>query len=443
MGISIEEARKILRESGIEYGTKNNLSQLGGLKPLLEILKRGHFRERLTELFGPYKARTLLQSILGLWAGARTMVEIGQVGKDPMVKKFIGDVVEEAQLGRDFRGFSKNDIESLHDFNVAQTVFDLVQKTSQKETLFFDIDATSVEKYGSQEGVERGYVGSDKPESCYQYLLIYFNNRKTFLYGTIREGSTHCQNDFCGYLQRFLPMLGRRWNTVFRADSGYHNEKAFDLFSEYAATFLIKSPMSASRQNFVQTSSALTWGPEVRGISYSSYMTVTSTGTKVREIYKRTALGTGQLSLGDISLYRYDCLSTNDFTIEEDKAFEVYNKRAHIENAIKELKEDYQLGKIVTDSFDANDVITQATMLAYMLVQILKNEVLPTNMARMRLSTLRTQVFNVPACIVHWARREITRIQNIFTSEETMALIMQRSRSFISWVLDPPFIEAI
>lgn len=154
------------------------------------------------------------------------MVEIGQTGKDPLVGQFIGNVVEEAQLARDFKSFTKQEIESFHDFNISHTVFDLVQHTPQSEILYFDIDATSVEKFGYQEGVERGYVGKEKPESCYQYLLIYFNNRKTFLYGTIRSGSTHSQNDFCGYLERFLPMLQRRWKVVFRGDSGYHNERA-------------------------------------------------------------------------------------------------------------------------------------------------------------------------------------------------------------------------
>jgi hypothetical protein len=442
MEISIEEARKILRNCGIEYSSKNNLSQLGGLKAMLEILKRGRFSERLTDLFGPHKARTILQTVVGLWAGARTMVEVGQAGKDPLVKKFIPSAVEEAQLGRDFRSFTKHEIESLHDFNVSQTIFDLVQKTPTKETLYFDIDATSVEKYGSQEGVEKGYVGKDDPESCYQYLLIYFNNRKTFLYGTVRGGSAHSQNDFCGYLQRFLPMLEHRWSTVFRADSGYHNEKAFDLFSQYSATFFIKSPMLVSRQNFIQTSPGLVWSHDQGAGSYCSYVTNTEAGTKFREIYKRTRLDKGgQLSLGEVSEYRYDCLSTNDFVAPESVAFEIYNKRAHIENAIKELKEDYQLGRIVTDSFDANDVITQVTMLAYMLVQVLKNEVLPPKMSRMRLCTLRTQVFNVPGCLVHWARREITRIQNIFIPETIMAMIMKKARSFTSWVLDPPMME--
>ena len=80
-------------------------------------------------------------------------------------------------------------------------------------------------------------------------------------------------------------------------------------------------------------------------------------------------------------------------------------------------------------------------MTAYSIVQLLKNEVLPPKMSRMRLSTLRTQVFNVPACLVHWARREITHIQNIFTDEPTLAFIFKRARRIISWMLDPPVDE--
>ncbi|NUM60442.1 MAG: transposase [Bdellovibrionaceae bacterium] len=136
--------------------------------------------------------------------------------------------------------------------------------------------------------------------------------------------------------------------------------------------------MSEARHYFIQTSPGLPWTQEKNGISYCSYITNTKAQTKYREIYKRTRIeNNGQLSLGEISSYRYDCLTTNDFIIEEDQVFEVYNKRAHIENAIKELKEDYQLGKIVMDSFDANDVITQITMFTYTLVQLIKNEGLP------------------------------------------------------------------
>ncbi|MCB0369663.1 MAG: hypothetical protein KDD45_09515, partial [Bdellovibrionales bacterium] len=77
----------------------------------------------------------------------------------------------------------------------------------------------------------------------------------------------------------------------------------------------------------------------------------------------------------------------------------------------------------------------------YMIVQLLKNEVLPPKMNRMRLSTLRTQVFNVPGCLVHWARRQITRIQNIFISEEQIAYIEKQVRQLYSWILSPPILN--
>ncbi len=156
--MSKEEVKRILWEAGIELNTKNNMSQPGRMKPMLEILKMGKFRSRFEKLFGVNESRTLVQSILGILAGSRTMVEIGQTGKDPKVNRFIGNVVEEAQLARDFKSFSKQEIDSLHDFNVSQTVFDLVQKVDQADTLYFNGDATHVEKYGHQEGVQKGYV---------------------------------------------------------------------------------------------------------------------------------------------------------------------------------------------------------------------------------------------------------------------------------------------
>jgi hypothetical protein len=84
--LSPEEARKILLDFGIIYNEKQNLSQLGGLQILLELLKKGKYRQRLTSEFGAYKARSILQMLIGLWSGARTMVEIGQVGRRVQVR---------------------------------------------------------------------------------------------------------------------------------------------------------------------------------------------------------------------------------------------------------------------------------------------------------------------------------------------------------------------
>ena len=318
-------------------------------------------------------------------------------------------------------------------------ILDFVQKLTHNEELLFDVDATSVEKYGYQEGVEKGYVGQDQPENCYQYLLFRLHNRNSFLYGTIRGGSAHSQNDFCGYLERFLPLMKDKWKNTWRADSGYFNENAFDLFIENGADFFIKAPMSASRLNLVQTSPDIVWSKEIDGISYASRPTKTSKGHQYLEVFKRTRKDNkGQLSLGEIASYRYDCLATSKLTIDEKEAFKFYNGRANIENNIRELKNDYSLGKIVTDDFNANDVITQITMLTYILMRHFQNEFLPQAMQKHVLSTLRNHVFNIPALFRSGQRKIFLKLKNVFCSETVYAKIISALQKNRSWILDPP-----
>jgi hypothetical protein len=105
-------------------------------------------------------------------------------------------------------------IEQLHDMLMSYSIFDFAKSIPQGERLIFDVDATAVEKFGAQEGVQ-----------------------------------------------------------AWRCDSGYFNENAFDLFSENDATFFIKAPMSATRLSLASSSPDLIWSPEVDGICYASRAT--------------------------------------------------------------------------------------------------------------------------------------------------------------------------
>lgn len=437
-----QEAAKILFQNGLIFDPNLKISQFGGLEVFIKFLEKGKFRERLQAQFGFYNARSILQIMIGIVAGAKCMNDVGKIAKDILVIKYLQNPVEEAQLGRDVRSFSHAQIEGFHEFNMSLSILDFLQRVPQNEELIFDVDATSVEKYGSQKGVEKGYVGKEHPESCYQYILFRLHNRNTFLYGTIRGGSAHSQNDFCGYLNRFLPMFKAKWKTTWRADSGYFNELAFDAFIENEADFFIKAPMSESRLNLAQTSPDLIWSKEADGISYASRMTTTKKGNSYLEIFKRTRLQNHQLSLGEMASFKYDCLVTSKITIAEEQAFSFYNGRANIENNIRELKNDYALGKIVTDDFNANDVITQITMLTYLLMRHFQNEVLPKTMQKHVLSTLRNHVFNIPAVFRSGQRQVFIKFKNVFHSEVTYADIVNRIRKLVTWVLEPPLMEA-
>jgi hypothetical protein len=438
--------QEILAQYGIVFDSKPDarLSQFGGLSPILEFLKKGKIRARLEELFGEKRARSLLQLGIGIVAGASSLDEAHRVSRDPLIHKFLGNPVGAIELGRDFKSFTKSEIEHFHDFNQSLAILELLQFVKQDEELIFDVDATSVQKYGKQEGVEKGYIEQDKIEDCYQYLFFRLHNLNTFFYGTIRGGAAHSQNDYAGYLLRFLPSFKKQWKICFRTDSGYFSEDAIDIYSENEARFFCKVPMIKEKQAFVQVSSDLMWviDPKNPNTEYTVWTTNTAKGTLYREIYRRTKIKQDQLSLLESASYRYDCLSTNDLVIEAKAAFDFYNGRANVENNIKELKQDYALGKIVTDNFDANDVITQVTLFFYLLVQHFKRTLLPDDMQRLQLSTLRWKVLNIPGSLFRGARKQWVRVQNIFLSEAIYASIFRRLDKLHSWVLSPPELAA-
>jgi hypothetical protein len=47
-----QDVDRVLREFGIVFSTKNSLSQIGGLKIFLELLRKAKLRQRLQNEFG-------------------------------------------------------------------------------------------------------------------------------------------------------------------------------------------------------------------------------------------------------------------------------------------------------------------------------------------------------------------------------------------------------
>ena len=121
-----------------------------------------------------------------------------------------------------------------------------------------------------------------------------------------------------------------------------------------------------------------------------------------------------------------------------DYVFAHYNGRANIENSIKELKYDYKLGCIVTQSFAVNDVITQATLMAHVLIQHFKRLVLDKKDQSIQLSTLRWRTLNLPTYIVRGGRRRWYRISNVFMDSKYFIRLLRRLLTSVSFLIRPP-----
>lgn len=428
--------KELKRDFGVEFVNSRKLSQFGGLSTFIQFLQRAKIKEQLTDLFGERTALAILQVSLGIIVGAESMEEIYKASKDPMIKDYLGKVVSETQIKRTFEKMKKSQIAALHEFSLSLAILDIIDGVRKGDPLFFDLDATAVEKHGNQEGVEFGYHSNDEIKKGYQYLFVRNHNLNNFLYGTIRAGSTHSQNDFCGYLQQILNLFGGEWNLKIRGDSGFFNERAIGICLENNVDIYLKAPMSGARRAQAQ-SEKLVWfkeNPEDE-VEYASYTTSSEASGTWREVFKRIPMKSDQPSL--FCDYEYHCVATNDLSCREWEAFTIYNGRSNIENNIKEMKYDYSLGSIVTQSFDVNDVITQATMIAYQLISHFVRTCFDKKDRRRRLSTVRSRFFNIPARILSTSGYTWYRVQHAFLDHLCFSRIFARIKHLQSIFLNP------
>ncbi len=427
----------VKREFGIELDTSGNLAQFGGIRPFLALLKKADIKKRLAKVVGSDAARIILQISIGIIAGAADMEEIERIGKDPAIAPFLVSPLSATRIPRVLAEMTASDIEKLHEFVASLSLLDLATFHAKGGFLDIEADATAVEKCGKQEGVEVGYVDQDKFAPCYQYLLFRLHQTNAFMYGTIRAGSAHSQNGFSGYLNRFLPIFrDSQWRVRLRLDSGFFSDEAIDIATANKAFIFVKAPMSETRRDQA-LSPHFSWQTDLKdpAISWCEHRCVTANRSEYREVFKRMEYKDDGMLFSD---FRYACVVTSDLEMAPRAVFEHYNGRANIENSIRELKNDYKLGHIVTKSFAVNDVITQATLLAHVLIQHFKRLTLDKNDQNLQLASLRWRVFSLPTAIVRGARRKWYRISNVFMDANYFLRLLRRVLGQPSFLIRPP-----
>ena len=101
---------------------------------------------------------------------------------------------------------------------------------------------------------------------------------------------------------------------------------------------------------------------------------------------------------------------TNDHHVPaEDVAFE-YNARAGIEPLIGELKNGWSLGKVSSQSFDANHASMLIKLLSYNLMRRYAVAVCPPELHRWRSTWLRRALISIPGRLVRSGRSWTIRL---------------------------------
>lgn len=124
--------------------------------------------------------------------------------------------------------------------------------------------------------------------------------------------------------------------------------------------------------------------------------------------------------------WSYQIICHNQLDMSPRQVWEDYNKRARIELNIKELDYDHFITKVPTGNFLSNFAYFWHCTLSYNLALIFKKFVLPEEWSKVRTSTLRKKLFNIPGRLVNRSGKIIMRLIKGFPYTEVLSSVKEQ-----------------
>jgi hypothetical protein len=285
----------------------------------------------------------------------------------------------------------------LHD----RLLLSLILKPSPPIKIIFDLDSTVLPLYGQQEMARIGYNPKKWGRPSYHPLVCFNGITKDFWQGELRPGDTHTATGVLDLLKTsFAKLPSSVKRLTIRADKGFYDHETIEYLESHQALFVIVAKLT---QPIKRKLSALPYRPHRYGLETSEFF-YHPTGWKkeYRFVVIRRPVPedpTEQLTLFSMGKYSYQVIVTN-MTLTPLNTWRFYNGRASVELIIKELKEDYPLGKIPTKYFAANEAYFHLLLFAYNLINWFKRLCLPKEFHTMTLKTLRSRLLLIPGELV-------------------------------------------
>lgn len=245
-------------------------------------------------------------------------------------------------------------------------------------SFWLDGDSTVQTLYGNQEGAVKGYNPSHPGKKSYHPLIITEAHRGDCLGGILRPGNAHTADGIADMLTAILSFLPHHNRMRFRADAGFYDGDFVALLKERLVNFAIVAHMTLPVKN------------RVGGLRYTDVSSIFSTAEfqyqphgwkeKERFVVLRRKLPDEepgqQTTLFTLDRYAYSVIVA-DLELEPYHVFQFYQDRSAMERIVRTLKEDYPFGKAPTNSFEANALYAELSLLAYNLITWFKYLCLP------------------------------------------------------------------
>jgi len=285
---------------------------------------------------------------------------------------------------------------------------------------WLDFDSTVKTLYGHQEGVIPGYNPRNQGKKSYHPLICTEGHLGDCLGGELRYGNAHTASGVKAMFIKILTLLPTVRSLRIRADAGFYDGGFIEEIRQSGAGFAVVTHLTRpikdrlaglryQRVNAVQSTAEFDYQPH--GWTDASRFVV------LRE--KLTEKRKEQLKLFTMEAYAYHVLATN-LPLTPYGVFTFYEDRAGMERIVRILRDDYPFGTAPTQSFMANALYAELSLLAYNIILWFQRLCLPPEWQSYTVETLRHRLFLIPGVFARTHNRPVLKLpknslyQNIF-----------------------------
>lgn len=377
------------------------LAESSGVIPMIE--EQLHFlkhRQRGYSIWQP-----VLSLMLVLIAGGECLTDIQLLESDHGLKRLLGfaRLPAATTLGSFLYRFTRRALMALSKVTAHLARKSLTRRPLQAVTL--DFDATLIESHKRQaEYTYEKFPGYDP-------LLCIIAETGMVLSGLFRPGNAAPSANALSFLRSSLKLLpARAANVRIRSDSAWYNLRVMDYCHDRGVRFTITAVATEPLIEAARAIPEKCWRYLDQTNQVAETTHVVGDGVRAyRAIVLRSALKQTDAFTG---AYSYYVIMTNINDWTPARVVRFHRRRANAENVIKELKHGFGLCRLPCGDLLANAAYFEANLLAYNLVQLYKQLILPAGFKQYTIKTLRLRLLNVGATVVRHARGLLVKVSS-------------------------------
>lgn len=301
------------------------------------------------------------------------------------------------------RFFNRMDESTLNQFHELMTKFrEIVYTVKTPELMLLDLDSTLLNTYGHQEGEDFNF---HYQSHGYHPLVCYDGITGDLLKIQLRDGTDYSSTGVVEFLQPLLMEFQNNYPDIpllLRGDSGFTKPELYEQCEVNGVSYVIRLKENKllrkladhidERLTDVTKNDMCSYA-----VQYGEFMYQAGSWKYPRRVVCKVEKPYGQF------IHMYTFIVTN---MESSPAqlIKFYCKRGTMENFIKESKNGFDFAAVSSSSKIVNANRVQVHALAYNIFNWFKRLVLPINMRRQLVDTIRLKLLKIAAKVVHSAR---------------------------------------